>query len=300
MKILIAGGQGFIGQHLSQHLAKQGHQIFQLTRNRHAQSDVAKVMIWDGQTIEFEHAFDVIINLCGQGIADKRWGPRVKQQLIDSRVKPTEALVRAINACAKTQRPKLLNASAIGYYPNHSNPQDELTQAPEDARFSSALIRQWEHAAQQAETSVVLLRFGVVLGRNGGMIKKLLLPTRLGLGMTMGHKTAMMSWCHIEDVCRAIDFIINHDAPKPIYNITAPNACSQMAFSQALAQACHRPCFLRMPAWVISRVFGQLGDELLLADQTIKPSHLTSQGFSFRFDNISAALENLVNQAPAS
>lgn len=301
MDILIAGGSGFVGKHLEQFLTTKGHNITILTRSEKKARQSKNGLLWDGKSLETRQSFDLIINLCGLNIAEKKWSKAVKQQLIDSRIYPTQAIVRFIENYPSNQKPTLLNASAIGFY--HSSDAKQTEQDYEQSHkplFSTGLVSQWESCAQSARqfgAKVSCLRFGVVLGHNGGMLKKVMPSFNLGLGAIIGDKKAHLSWVHIQDVCRAVEFIMQQPEPKKAYNITSVQSCTQETFSKTLASALKKPCFIHLPSFFVKLMFGQMGEELLLANQKIYPKNLIDGGFEFRYESINEALNEIMTSA---
>ncbi len=298
MNVLIAGGSGFIGSYLSRFLSQKGHTVTVLTRSANKASKLNNAIQWDGKVLQTDLKVDAIINLCGLNIAAKRWSKKVKQQLLDSRLKPTQGIVTFIKNYQSEIKPRLINASAIGFYPSSQESQTEdYYTTSSNTLFSKELVSQWEYCAQTAtayDALVTCSRFGIVLGKGGGMLDKILLSYKISLGAVMGNKNAYLSWIHIHDLCRAILFVMSLDKPKPVYNFTSPQPCTQLAFSKALAKACKRPCFLHVPSFFIEKVFGQMGEELLLANQKIYPQNLEDAGFQFDYKTIDAALENIL------
>ncbi len=298
MNVLIAGGTGFIGTYLTTYLVQNGHQVLQLTRKKAKKTPNS--IYWDGKTVPSDLHADVIINLCGVNISARRWSKKVKKNLIDSRVIPTQAIVAFIKQYPKAQKPMLLNASAIGFYPSHPDVQteDKPAHLPE-VLFSDRLVHRWEAEAREAlqyDATVSCLRFGVVLGKNGGMLKKLLPTYQIGAGASLGNKTAFLSWIHITDLCRAVLFILSSDNVQAAYNITSPNPCTKDDFSKALATACQKPYFLNLPEKIVRLLFGEMGEALLLSDQQIMPERLLNTGFEFKYKTIQIALDNLLEK----
>lgn len=297
MDVLIAGGSGFIGSYLSDFLTQKGYGVTVLTR------DVNKVksflaLEWNGKKLQTDLKFDVIINLCGLSIAAKRWSKKVKRELLDSRLKPTQAIVEFIKNYTHEKKPRLINASAVGFYPSSEETQtEEHYVSLSKPLFSRELVTSWESCAQKAasHTSVTCLRFGAVMGKGGGMLGKLLLGYKLGLGAVLGDKNAYLSWIHMLDLCRVMLFVMSLEQPKPVYNATAPYACTQLEFSKALAKACKRPCFLHFPSFLVKIIFGQMGEELLLANQKILPKNLEEAEFKFQYPAIDVALQHLLS-----
>lgn len=297
MKLLIAGGSGFIGTYLRQFLTEQGHTVFLLTRSTQKAESSSHSIVWDGTQLTTDEHFDAIINLCGQGIADKRWSNKVKDQLLTSRLQPTDALVTFIKNAMSSTKPRLINASAIGFYPSSNSQQTEDNYvSAADHLFSAQLVSKWEACARQATAygaQVTTLRFGVVLG-NGGMLAKMLPSFKLGAGAILGDNNAFLSWIHIEDLSRAIAQLLTVDQLQPAYNLTAPTPCTQREFAQTLARLLHRPCLLRLPSPIVKALFGQLGEELVLANQQIMPQRMLELGFNFKHPTITNALEAIL------
>jgi uncharacterized protein (TIGR01777 family) len=294
MNILIAGGTGFIGEALIAHLLSSSENFYAitlLTRNTNkAQAvfkkyDLLKLRYLTWQELENKPddivniiaGFDVIINLCGMSIGEQRWTEAVKNQIIDSRVKPTQLLAKAC-ADVAMQYHKIIglyNASAVGIYssihPQKIYTEDSYINNPVD--FLSTVGFAWERAALEAvnhNVRVVYLRFGVVLARHGGALKKMLLPFKLGLGSVIGNGQQPFPWIYLEDLVRAIEqLILNTKIHGPI-NLVAPELVTQQQFAHKLAKSLHRPCFMRLPEFVVKMLFGEMGQELLLGGQKVK------------------------------
>lgn len=300
MRILVAGGAGFIGRHLVSSLVRAQHTVTVLSRQSQP-SLACQHVKWDGKTLSLDLECDIIINLCGIGIADRRWSEARKQQLLDSRLQPTAALVKFIENYPHDSKPRLINASAIGFYASdHALQSEDDYTVQTHANFSHQLVARWEEAAHQAAvhgSEVTCLRFAAVLGPDGGMLQKLLPSFRLGFGAVLGNANHYLSWVSLDDAVRAIIFIMQHDTLQPAYNICAPHACTQQGFAHALARALGRQCFLRLPKTVVTLLFGQMGRELLLANQRIIPNYLTTAGFSFSDTDIQSALVRCVRAA---
>lgn len=191
----------------------------------------------------------------------------------------------------------LLNASAIGWYGRQDDaPLDETCQSPHD-EFTHRLCQQWEQLAQQArsaQTRVCILRIGLVLGMEGGALPRMLPPYRLGLGGPMGSGTQMMSWIHVQDLVRAMLFLIEHGECDGIFNGTAPQPVSNRRFSETLAATLHRPHLFFVPAPLLRLLMGEAAD-LLLTGQHVLPARLQQAGFHFSFPALPGALDNLLH-----
>lgn len=297
MKILITGGTGFIGRKLVA-LLKQQHDLVILSRDRPRawQSLGHDLDIIDNlDRLDNLDGFDAVINLAGEPIAAGRWSEERKQLLCDSRWLLTEQLIDLIQLSEIPPR-VLINASAVGWYGRQgAAPIDESCQQPH-LEFTHQLCQRWESLALQArsrQTRVCVLRIGIVLGKEGGALAKMLLPYRLGLGGPMGSGEQMMSWVHQLDLVRAILFLLEHEECQGIYNGTAPHPVSNRQFSKTLATALHRPHLLHVPATLLRLTMGEASD-LLLTGQAVLPTRLQEAGFRFNYPELAPALTELL------
>ncbi|MFQ2223179.1 TIGR01777 family oxidoreductase [Aeromonas enteropelogenes] len=297
MKILITGGTGFIGRRLVAHL-KVNHEVVVLSRQGSRAYTLLghDIKVLDSlDRLDDLNDVDAVINLAGEPIAAGRWSEQRKQLLCDSRWLLTEQLVDLIKL--STTPPKvLINASAIGWYGRQDDaPLDEQCQTPHD-EFTHQLCQQWETLAQEARsrlTRVCIVRIGLVLGTDGGALPKMLPPYRFGLGGPMGAGNQVMSWIHVQDLVRAILFLLEHGECDGIFNGTAPHPVSNREFSQTLAHTLHRPHIFFMPAALLRLMMGEASD-LLLTGQHVLPARLQQAGFHFTYPELSQALTNLL------
>lgn len=302
MNVLIAGASGFIGHKLVTALLPH-HTITVLGRDktnlqRHFSKPI-KIATWKTLPNLEAGAYDAIINLCGYNIAAKRWSGAVKKQLIDSRVKTTSTLVDwAIKAQAK---PHFICANAVGIYGiQDSHDHRELDEdSPIDFEhpcdFLNEIGIRWQQALQPAidyGMNVTTTRFGIVLGKGGGVLKKLSPSFYMGLGSIIGDGKQVMSWVHIDDAVNAILFLLNKPELTGAFNITSPNPVSQSEFAHTLATAMNRPLFLKMPVFLIRMLLGEMGENLLLKGQRVVPSRLIELGYDFRYPNLLDALNH--------
>ena len=295
---LITGGSGFIGSRLIPVLLMQGYHVTILTRdpdktNKHF--EYAVDVIEQLEDLKDNDTFDVVINLAGQGITDKRWTPAVKKQLYDSRINTTQKLINYFKHASK--KPDVfISGSAIGYYGYKSNrPLDET--ASGDESFSSQLCKSWEHEARSAEEQGIrtcYLRTGIVLGKNGGALSKMLPAFRLGLGGPMGSGKQVMSWIHIDDLVNMILFVIENEHIRGPVNGTSPNPVSNKVFSETLGHVLKRPVFFKVPGFVLKLMLGGMAEELLLSGQTVIPAMVLDAGYEFQFAELKDALVNVL------
>ncbi|HEY2094129.1 MAG TPA: TIGR01777 family oxidoreductase [Thermoanaerobaculia bacterium] len=283
MKIVVSGGSGFIGSPLVARLRERGDDVVVLSRdpNRGLEWHPPHGGPWESQVREA----DAVVNLAGESIAGGRWTESRKATLTSSRLDPLRALV---NAKPRT----LIEASAVGYYGYTSDETFDET-AARGTGFLAELVEKWEAAAREAEASarVVLLRFGVVLDKHGGALKKMLPPFYLGVGGPIGSGKQWMSWVDREDIIRAIEWAIDNATARGIYNVAAPNPVRNREFSRALGRTVHRPAFMPVPGFALRTLFGRgLADEALLGGQRAVPSRLQREGFTFKYPTLEASL----------
>ncbi|VXC62050.1 TIGR01777 family oxidoreductase [Pseudomonas sp. 8O] len=297
MHILLTGGTGLIGRALCAHWAEQGHGLTVWSREP---SKVAHLCGADVRGIARleelgEEQLDAVINLAGAPIADRPWSSKRKALLWASRIGLTEQLLTWLQR--RQQRPAvLLSGSAVGWYGNGGERElsEDTPQVTDD--FAAQLCGAWEETAQRAEdlgVRVVLLRTGLVLSPDGGMLKRLLLPFKLGLGGRIGDGRQWMPWIHIADQIGLIDFLLQQGDARGPYNACAPLPVRNAEFSKALGQALSRPTIFPAPAFVLRAALGEMS-ELLLGGQRAVPTRLLEAGFSFRFTHLDVALADLL------
>lgn len=297
MKILITGGTGFIGQALIKILLQQNAEIKVVTRNiAHAKSTLPNTVEFITHlSLDDIESCDVVINLAGEPIADKRWSAKQKDRICQSRWQLTKQLAESIQL-AKNPPHLFISGSAIGIYGRQDN--TPITESFSDfhPEFTRNVCEKWENIATSAsssQTRVALLRTGIVLAKDKGALAKMLTPFKLGLGGKIGRGNQMMSWIHIHDMVRAILHIIEHQELHGPINMTAEQAVSNQDFSKVLANTLNRPCFATVPSFLLKVLLGEMSD-LLLFGQNVYPEKLLKSQFAFKYQNINAAIEDLL------
>ena len=300
MEILITGGTGLLGRALCHVLLAEGHQLTVLSRRPDQVQRLCGVGVRSMASLSewtSDKHFDVVINLAGAPIVDLPWTESRKQTLWTSRVKLTEQLVDAI-ANAAHKPAALLSGSAIGYYGDcgEASCSDALALPnPSADDFGARLCAAWEAAAQQAETSgvrVCLLRTGLVLARQGGLLSRMRLPFRLGLGGRLGNGQQWMSWIHIDDWISSVQFLMNNAQASGAFNLTAPCPTRNAEFTETLARSLDRPACFPLPGLLLNLMLGQRS-YLLLGGQRVLPERLQDMGCCFRYPDIKQALFSL-------
>lgn len=295
MNFLISGGTGFIGSSLCSHLLKQGHNIVVKTRHPELIDKKMKGVNTLAQ-VSADEKFDVVINFTGEPIANKRWSKSQKQKILRSRIESTEELIEYFRS-AKNKPALFISSSAIGYYGVGSTNEIVGEECFGDDSFSSRLCASWEECALQAESLGIrtcLLRTGIVLGKDGGALGKMLPPFKLGLGGKIGSGEQWMSWIHLDDVVGIIDYCINHEKVKGAINCTAPYPVTNTLFTEALGKSLKRPTIFHMPAIVITLLMGEMGKELLLTGKKVLPLKIEKAGFQFKYERIEKALSDII------
>ncbi|ALR30759.1 epimerase [Chryseobacterium sp. IHB B 17019] len=296
MKIIIAAGTGFLGQNLEKYFTKKGNEVYILTRNPKSRNEI----FWNAKTLGewkdlLENA-DVLINLTGKSV-DCRYIEKNKKEIYSSRIESTKVLQQAVDNCIN--KPKVwLNASSATIYVHseiHLNTEENGIIGDD---FSMNICKSWEKeffTIKNENVRKVALRTSIVLGNNGGAFPKLKLITILGLGGKQGRGNQNVSWIHIDDFCKAVEYIINHENIVGAINITAPNPLSNEEFMRKLRQQMKAPFGLNAPVWQleIASIFLKTETELLLKSRNVYPEKLMKSGFEFSYPNIESTFKNL-------
>lgn len=298
MKIVIAGGSGFIGKKLTEHLLEKGHEIIILTRKPKQTERRITYVSWliNGASPENEiQGVDAFINLAGVSINAGRWTEKHQQQIYESRMTATDELIRIITALSK--KPTVfINASAIGIYP--ASLHDVYTEASMEigSDFLAKTVHDWERKAENVKVfgiRPIYMRFGVVLGIEGGALPLMALPYKMFAGGTVGTGEQWVSWVHVTDVVRAIEFVLeNHSITGPV-NVTAPTPVEMRDFGRTIGTVTRRPHWLHVPAFAMELTLGKKS-ALVLEGQNVLPTVLLNEGFQFMFPSLKAALEDLL------
>ena len=301
MKIVIAGGTGFIGRHISRFLIHEGHSLIILSRHasdgKHLVNIHARHIQWDGcaqgpWSQECEGA-DVVINLSGAPIADSRWTTKRKQELIDSRVQSTKALIQAISSW-RNKPHTFMTASGIGFYGDRGGEVVNESSTPGEG-FLRELCQAWEGAAMEGEAlglRVIPIRIGMVLGPDGGALSKMTLPFRLFLGGPILPGSQFVSWIHREDLARLILFLITHSSVKGPVNAVAPEAVTMKEFCSALGKSMNRPSWFPVPEFLLRIALGELAT-MLTTGQRVHPFKALEAGFSYSYATLQPALDSV-------
>lgn len=297
MKIIIAAGTGFLGKNLEKHFTEKGNQVYILTRNPKRKNEIG----WDAKTLgEWKNlleASDVLINLAGKSV-DCRYTDINKREIYDSRINSTKVLQQAVDNCIN--KPKIwLNASSATIYVHsekHLNTEENGIIGDD---FSMNICKSWEEEffkTKNTDTRKVALRTSIVLGNNGGAFTKLKMITKLGLGGKQGRGNQNVSWIHIDDFCRAVEWISENEDISGKINVTAPNPLNNEEFMRKLRKEMKIPFGLNAAVWQleIASVFLKTETELLLKSRNVYPEKLIINGFKFSYPDIETAFKNLV------
>lgn len=295
MHILLTGGTGLIGRQLCKHWLAQGHRLTVWSRQPETVARVCGAQVLGVARLqEVIGTVDAVVNLAGAPIADRPWTHKRKALLWNSRIHLTETLLAWMESLE--QKPAvLISGSAVGWYGDGG--ERELTEAsgPVLDDFPSQLCIAWEETAQRAEAlgiRVVLVRTGLVLAAEGGFLSRLRLPFKLGLGGPIGSGRQWMPWVHLDDQIALIDFLLQREDASGPYNACAPEPVRNREFARRLGRALHRPAFMPLPALVLRAGLGELS-VLLLGGQRARPVRLLAAGFTFRYNDVQSALDDL-------
>lgn len=299
MKIVVAGGTGFIGSALCARLLDLGHSLTLLTRRTSLPPDSLhkRWLSWEvgsqGPWEESVDGADGVINLAGEPIAARRWTEKQKEAIRSSRIDTTRSLVKAI-AKAKEKPKFLLNSSAIGYYGPHGN--ETLTEESGPGNdFLARVCVDWEEEAKKAEPyglRVIRLRTGIVLGKGGGALAKMVPPFKLFLGGPLGTGEQLMSWIQLEDEIGLIQFLLENPSAHGAINATATQPVTMKEFCKTLGDVLNRPSWAPVPSFALLLLLGEMAD-MLLTGQRVLPAQAQRLGYVFKYPTLLEALQGL-------
>ena len=297
MKILISGSRGFIGSAVHAHLQQQNHSLLRLIRlNQVARSGE---VFWNPIEHFIERGkldgVDAVLHLAGENLFG-RWSEKKKQAIYDSRVMNTVFLAQTL--AEMNPKPKvLICASAIGYYGNRG--EDECIETAQAGNgFLCDVCKDWEEATAPAAAAgirVVNLRFGVVLGKEGGSLAKMLPAFKMGMGGPLGDGQQWVSWISINDAVKAVQFAMDHETLDGPVNVVSPNPVRNKEFAHAIGHALHRPDVVPVPKRMLHFMLGEMADETVLASTKVMPQKLQTKDFHFQHPDLPTALEAILN-----
>jgi uncharacterized protein (TIGR01777 family) len=304
-RVVVTGATGFIGKALCFRLLEEKYEVVALSRSKEKGEEVfgtdAKVIEWDGKSSEvwqdYANNAYAIVNLAGENIGSGRWTAEKKQSIIQSRLDAGKAVVEAVKSVEK--KPKvIIQASAIGYYGLREDEIiDESFSAGEG--FLANVVKKWELSTQEVEshkTRRVIIRSGVVLGKEGGAVLRLIKPFRLFVGGHLGSGKQWFSWIHLEDEIKAILFLMQREDLKNVFNLTAPHQLIQKDFARIMGKVMKRPSWFPVPGFVLRPVFGEMAKEMLLSGQRVVPRRLLEAGYRFVYPQAELALNEILGK----
>lgn len=298
MKVLLAGGSGFIGRHLIASLNADSHQVWVLSRNPNKKVKDAEVIAWDGKTLDgwqqLIGQMDTVVNLCGLSTSSWPWTKRKKQRFQDSRVNPGLALASAIKNAP--HRPDVfIQISGINHYGLRGKDIAEESSLPGEDYLAQLTIV-WENATRSVEevgVRHVVCRTAVVLANDAILVKLLTLPVRLFFGGRLGTGKQAFPWIHIKDQIGAIRFLMQYPDAKGAYNLIAPQATSNAEFMRVVAMVLRRPYWFHVPGFLLHLVLGEMS-VLITEGRLVLPKRLIEQGYTFQFPQLRSALEDIL------
>ena len=293
MNILITGGTGFVGSAWIPQLLMANHRVLLLTRKQQSSGLNPNVIpvIWDGKKIPVNEPVDVVVNLAGAPLADHRWTTSYKEDIVQSRINATLACVEYLSQYKNSQT-VFLSASAVGYYGTKQTHVLEETADPGNDFLANIAI-QWERTAKQALVRTVLLRFGVILSKHGGVFPKILAPFKMYAGGQIGSGKQGFPWVHIQDALAIIEFCIQNKSISGAVNVVAPEIITNKLFSEQLAKAMNRPNAISVPEFMVELALGE-ASMLVTEGQFVSPKILQDHHFSFSFPTLESALKELL------
>jgi len=309
-RIVVGGGTGFIGKEVVRVFEKLDYEVVVVGRKKkqHSIKNVDLLRETEPLPLKLKSWIDIeddglptgtvaVINAAGQNVLDplRRWSPGFRQNVYSSRVNTNYLLAKAISK-AKMKPKSFVHMSGVGYYPPGPGPQDEFSEGGKHD-FLARLVTDWEMAAQlppEISTRVVSLRSGVVLGRNGGLVKQTILPFFLGLGGRMGSGSQLMPWIHVKDLANLVAHCALNDCTG-VYNAVAPQTVTNKHFVKAYAKVLGRPAIIPLPEFALKLVFGSERASMITQSQNIHPKRTVESGFTYNYPTIEEAAEEFAH-----
>ena len=290
MHILITGGTGLIGTALSEQLRRQGHDVTVWTRRPH---DPAGGVVYVTALQDCAEPIDMVVNLAGANLAERRWSRSYKAEIRRSRIDLTAQLIAWMRSCSRSPR-RLISASAIGYYGvSDDETFDETSTAGHG--FAAELCRDWEQAARSVAdhgVEVVTMRLGVVLAGQGSALQKMTQSFKFGIESWLGSGEQWLSWIHLLDAVHAIEFAINAETPSAVYNAVAPEPVRHRDFAREVGKQSGALVRLPVPGFLAGAIAGEMAQELLLSGQRVLPLALQQEAFQFQYPTLEQALHS--------
>jgi hypothetical protein len=301
-RVIITGGTGLIGKHLSRKLKEKGYNVSLLSRKNKLDSDIP-MYSWNPEKNEIDHkaisSADYIIHLAGAGIGDKRWTKKRRQLISDSRIKTCELLFNCVQETG-TKLKAFISASGIGYYGTITSDKifNEADQPSSD--FLGEICRRWEHSADRFEESgirTVKIRTGVVLTGKGGALARMIRTVRMGIGSALGNGRQYLPWIHVEDLCNIYIKAIEDTSLKGAYNAVAPEHITNKDFMRTLATILKKPFFFPdVPAIMIKLLFGEMSG-ILLNGSRVSSDKIRTAGYNFQYPDLESAVKDLLQKS---
>ncbi|WOV86621.1 TIGR01777 family oxidoreductase [Sporosarcina oncorhynchi] len=299
MRVVLAGGSGFVGQKITELLLKEGHEVVILSRKEKPAEPGVQYVTWLTEGSAPEESIgsaDAFINLAGVSINDGRWTKEHQKQIYDSRMIATDELLRIISKMP--EKPSVfLNASAVGIYPTSKTVIYTENSQEVDEGILGRTVRDWEQKASSLKDfgiRTAYMRFGLVLGKNEGALPLMVLPYKFFVGGKVGSGRQWVSWVHVKDVARAAIHLLNTEQSEGPFNITAPFPVRMNEFGKTIASTLHRPNLFPAPAFLMKTALGEKST-LVLEGQFVTSEKLIASGFEFEFPTLASALDDLLN-----
>ena len=285
MKAVVTGSGGFIGRHILSYLEGKGYEVTGIPRQFLLHPEEGLDSMLEGASL--------VIHLSGAPVVG-RWTKAYRQQIYDSRIRTTRHLVEAMGR-VETRPGLFICASAVGIYPDQGGFTEDDTQVADG--FLAEVVRDWEQEALKASvfTRTVAFRLGMVLGKGGGALQTMALPFRFGVGGRIGTGRQMVSWVHIDDVCRAVGHVVEKNSLFGPLNLTTPFPVSNAELTRVLAKTLRRPAFIPVPAFALRLLYGE-GASVVTRGQTAIPERLRQTGFQFQYPRLEEALRQILRR----